>query len=381
MPVPGPVRLLRAAAAVPRAREPHDASGWTAEVRRDGAALTALAADLRDLYTRCPAATPFQTCEWLRPWWDGYGTPGRLRLATVRRGGRLVAAAPLMLVRRAGLPVLVPLAAPHSDVTDILLDPAHADGAAPRLARALRADPGWSVLDLPEVPPGAAAHRLARHWPGGTWRAPSSICLELPDADVAGLIARLPGRAAGKTRARLRRIDRCGITVREVPPDGVADAVRELLDLHVRQWRGRPVNPEHTRDRFRRHLAEAAHGLARDGRATVLRYHRDGRLVAADLVLTGHRFAGAYLYGAVPDLRDHVDVGLMLLREDLAVAGGRGLSLLRGAEPYKFKWRPRPVRNERLVLGRGAAAPAYAALVRARSALAARRHPEARPHD
>ncbi|MFV2175994.1 GNAT family N-acetyltransferase [Actinomadura sp. LOL_016] len=381
MPAPGPVRLLRAAVSVPRAREPREASGWTAEVRRDDAALPALAADLRDLYARCPAATPFQAYEWLRPWWDEYGTRGRLRLATVRRGGRLVAAAPLTLVRRGGAPVLVPLAAPQSDATDLLLDPAHADDAAPRLARALLADPGWCALDLPEVRPGAAAHRLARHWPGRSWRAPSSVCLELPDADVSGVLSRLPGRAAGKVRARLRTIDRRGITVRTVPAADVPEAVRELLDLHVRQWRGRPINPEHTRDRFRRHLAGAAHGLARDGRAAVLQYRWDDRLVAADLVLIGHRFAGAYLYGAVPDLRDHVDVGLMLLREDLAVAGGRGLSLLRGQEPYKLKWRPHPVQNERLVLGRGPAAPAYAALVRARSALAAHHHAGARSHD
>ncbi|MEV5826010.1 GNAT family N-acetyltransferase [Spirillospora sp. NPDC052242] len=380
MPAPGPVRPLHAAVPAPRAREPRETPGWTAEVRRDDAALPALADDLRDLYRRCPAATPFQAYEWLRPWWDEYGTPGRLRLATVRHGGRLVAAAPLTLVRRAGLPVLVPLAAPQSDVTDLLLDPAHADAAAPRLARALLADPGWAALDLPEVRPGAAAHRLARHWPGRTWRTPSSVCLDLPDADVSGVLARLPGRAAGKTRARLRKIDRRGITVRPAPPDEVPDAVRELLDLHVRQWRGRPLNPEHTRDRFRRHLAAAAHGLARDGRAAVLRYHWDGRLVAADLVLLGHRFAGAYLYGAVPELRDHVDVGLMLLREDLAVADGRGLSLLRGREPYKLKWRPDPVRHERLILARTRTAPAYAALARARAALSAHRRTDPHAH-
>ncbi|MFD0905478.1 GNAT family N-acetyltransferase [Actinomadura sediminis] len=379
MRAPGRVRPGRATVTATRARERREAPGWTAEVRRDDAALTALAADLRDLYRRCPAATPFQAYEWIRPWWDEYGTPGRLRLATVRRGGRLVAAAPLALVRRAGLPVLVPLAAPQSDVTDLLLDPAHADAAAPRLARALLADPGWSALDLPEVRPGAAAHRLARHWPGRAWRTPSSICLELPDADVSGVLARLPGRAAGKTRARLRKIDRRGVTVRPVPAAEVPGAVRELLDLHVRQWHGRPVNPEHTRDRFRRHLAAAAHGLARDGGAAVLQYHWDDRLVAADLVLIGHRFAGAYLYGALPELRDHVDVGLMLLREALTAADGRGLSLLRGEESYKLKWRPDPVRNERLILARTRTAPAYAALARTRAALAAHRHDTPHP--
>src|SRR5690606_39615379 len=117
--------------------------------------------------------------------------------------------------------------------------------------------------------------------------------------------------------SKLRKIDVRGITVGSVTPEEAPDAVNALLDLHLRQWRSRPVNPEHTRERFRRHLAEAASGMVREGRAAVLQYRWDDRLVASDLVLIGHRYVGASLYRSVPDLRSHVDVSLMLLREDL----------------------------------------------------------------
>ncbi|SNS21864.1 GNAT family N-acetyltransferase [Actinomadura mexicana] len=353
---------------------------WSAEVHRDEQALIALADDLRDLYDRSPAATPFQAYEWIKSWWGWYGTRGRLRLATVRCRGRLVAAAPMAAGVRHGFPVLVPISADQSDFTDVLLDPDYTDGAVRHLARALLDERGWCALDLREVRPGSAAHLVAAQWPRRAWRTPSSVCLELPagdgDAGIDAVLDRLPRRTAGKMRAKLRKIDVRGITAERVPADRVPDAVHALLDLHARQWRGRPINPEHTRGRFRRHLAEAATGMVRDGRAAVLQYRWDDRLVASDLVLIGHRHVGAYLYGALPDLRSRVDVSLMMLREDLALARDRdrqGVSLLRGDEPYKLKWRPTPVRNERIILGRTASAAAYAGLARTRAYLAERR--------
>ena len=353
------------------------AAEWSVEVHRDDQALVGLADELRELYDRSPAATPFQTYEWLKAWWGWYGQRGRLRLALVRCRGRLVAAAPLMAGVRYGFPVLVPLAGEQSDFTDFLLDPVYADGAVRHLSRALLDERGWCAIDLREVRPGSAAHLVAAQWPRRTWRTPSSVCLELPAGGIDDVLGRLPRRTAGKMRAKLRKVDVRGITAESVPAERAADAVHALLELHARQWRGRPINPEHTRDRFRRHLAEAASGMVRDGRAAVLQYRWDGRLVAGDLVLIGHRYVGAYLYGAVPDLRDAVDVSLMMLRQNLAIARDRhrqGVSLLRGDEPYKLKWRPTPVRNERIILGRTASAAAFAGLARTRGYLADRRH-------
>ncbi|RFS82077.1 GNAT family N-acetyltransferase [Actinomadura spongiicola] len=363
-------------AVVPAARLAPSAVDWTAEVHRDEQSLIGAADELRDLYDRSPAATPFQTYEWLKAWWGWYGTRGRLRLVLVRCRGRLVAAAPLMAGVRHGFPVLVPLAAEQSDFTDFLLDPVYADGAVRHLVRALLDERGTCAVDLREVRPGSAAHLVAARWPHRAWRLPSSMCLELPVDGIDDILDRLPRRSAGKMRAKLRKIDAQGLTVESVPPDGVADAVHALLDLHVRQWQGRPINPEHTRERFGRHLAEAASGMVRDGRAAVLQYRSRGRLVASDLVLIGHRHVGAYLYGAVPDLRSRVDVSLMLLREDLGIARERhrqGVSLLRGVEPYKLKWRPDFVQNQRIILGRSASAAAFAGLARTRARLSERR--------
>ncbi|MFD0855353.1 GNAT family N-acetyltransferase, partial [Actinomadura adrarensis] len=232
--------------------------------------------------------------------------------------------------------------------------------------------------------PGSAVLALAEQWPRASWRMPASTCLELPSGDIGTLLARLPGRTAGKVRAKLRRIEASGIAVTPVPSIDAEAGVDRLMELHLRQWQDRPVNQEHTRPRFRRHLASALTELIRDGEAALFEYHCDNELVASDMVLIGRDVVGAYLYGAVPELRDKVDVTLLLLRQDLGVAARAGvptLSMLRGDEPYKRKWRPDPVANKRLILGRNPAAFTYAITARCRAALSTRKHQLQRASD
>lgn len=274
-----------------------------------------------------------------------------------------------MSTRRWGFPVLVPLAEAQSDFADFLLDPAYGEDAIGHLSRALIDEPGWCALDLREVRPGSVAHAVAERWPRRTWRLPASICLEIPVTDISELFGRMRGRAAKKMRAKLRTIDGSGITVQTVPAERAAQAVGTLLDLHEEQWRDRPMNPEHASDRFRRHLEDAASGMIRDGQAVIFQFRHHGRVLASHLLVIGHRFVGAYLYGLAPEFRTMVDVSLLLVREELAVGQERDLpdiSFLRGVEPYKLKWRPNSVQNERLILGRSARAIAFAAVARAR---------------
>ncbi|GAA2629427.1 GNAT family N-acetyltransferase [Actinomadura fulvescens] len=351
---------------------------WTAEVRRDQQALQELAGPLRDLYRRSPAATPFQSPAWLAAWWSNYGRPGALRLVLVWRGQTLMAAAPLLADRRAATTVLLPLAHPISDFTDVLVDADNADEALSRLVTALLAEPRWSAIDFTQARPGSNAHALARRWPRQVWQTQAAACLDLPGGPMDELLGRYPGRTAGKLRSKLRKIDHQRITVSPVPPQDAPQAVAELLRLHIRQWHGRKMNPEHTRDRFRRHLAQACTDMIRHDEAVLFQYKdADGGLVAVDLVLFGHQLAGAYLYGCRPTLRNTIDVTLMLLRQNLACTHSRGLptfSMLRGQEHYKAKWRPTTVMNERLILGRGHRARAYAAAAGVRTFLMTLKH-------
>ncbi|MFI8848746.1 GNAT family N-acetyltransferase [Streptomyces sp. NPDC053499] len=346
-----------------------DASGQppvrlTATLCRSEEQFAALAADWEALRSRNRSATPFQSHAWLWSWWRSYGRRGRLRVVLVRENGRLVAAAPLMLVHRP-LPVLVTLGGSISDYQDVLLDDS-CPRAAGALARALHTAFRSAVVDLREVRPGGAAERLYAAWPGVSRCLADSVCLELPGVPMAEMLRRLAPASAKRTRRKLRRIDQLGIEAHDVTGERVPEAVRTMLRLHERQWRGKGVTPEHLRARFGSHLVRATATLVEGGDAAVTEYRIDGRVAACDVAFTSPDLVCGYLYGADPQLREQrVDIATMLLRHDAqyAAATGRGtLSLLRGTEPYKLRWHPVTAANRRYLLARRELAPALALL-------------------
>ncbi|WP_164410643.1 GNAT family N-acetyltransferase [Streptomyces salinarius] len=339
--------------------------GHTIELVTDQAAFAELAPEWGRLYGRCATATPFQSHAWLHSWWRSYGSPGRLRVVLAREGGEPVAAAPLMLVRRP-VPALVPLGGAISDYGDVLLDDERGPDAVAALAAGLAAASRTALVDLREVRPGAAAQRLYACWRGPRRRLADSLCLELPALPLDELAARLPSaKARQRVRAQLRRLDALGVKSRPVLPDEADAAVRRLLELHRLQWRGRKVTGEHLRPRFREHLVRAVGPMVRSGDAVVTEFRMADEVVAVDVTLLSRRLAGGYLYGAHPRLREaKADVAVMLL--DACAGYARAperstLSLLRGDEPYKHRWRPAPVRNQRLLLARRRTAPLLAA--------------------
>ncbi|RAG85189.1 glycosyl transferase family 1 [Streptacidiphilus pinicola] len=335
-------------------------------VLRDERALDALAGEWDDLQERSPGATPFQSHAWLASWWHSYGRPGRLRLVTVRRDGRLIALAPLY---RDGA-VLRPLGAEITDFHDVLLDREFADEAARRLAAALAAElrGPFARLDLPEVRADAAVHVLHTHWPRTARRLPASLVQHLPGVPMEELLIRLPGRTAQRTRVKLRKLAAAGIDVRLVPPWEAPEAVDRMLALHALQWRDRGATPEHMRGRFASHLRAAATGMAATDRAQLREYRLDGRLIACDLMLQSTGMVALYVYGVHPEARERLDIAGMLFGESLAHAVSTGrheLSLLRGNEPYKQRWRPDPAHNERLLFGSAPAVVLTACAARA----------------
>ncbi|HET6392805.1 MAG TPA: hypothetical protein VFG13_08300, partial [Blastococcus sp.] len=142
----------------------------SAAVLTGHAAFEDLAEAWDDLWSRSPSATPFQAHAWVSAWAGAYVAAGDLVVVTVRDGDVLVAGAALHRVRRGCVRLLAPLGGEISDHTDVLVDPAVPD-AGLRLVEALLTVPGWHVVDLPEVLPGAAAEQWVEHWPGAVRRA------------------------------------------------------------------------------------------------------------------------------------------------------------------------------------------------------------------
>lgn len=359
--------------------------GLVCEVLTEPRAFAALAPEWERLYAASPRATPFQTHGWLNAWLNAYGPSQGLRTAVVYDArGTLVAAAPLYLRRRGGVRVLSPLGGTITDYTDILVAEegdarCRAGAAVDRLARTLRDLPGWDVVDLPEVRPGAAAELLAHRWSAPQWTFGASMCMELHVSCFEELLGRLSGKRAGEVRRRVRRADALGLEATELSSAELEDGVRDLIRLHLRQWRGRGGNQEHLTARFSTHLCAAVGAMVRDGSAVLTRFRLQGEVVAVTLRLEGHDMACGYLMGVAPELFSKIDVTAVVLRQELRHMASRGLStfsMLRGAEQYKERWRPDMFPNRRVLLGRLGDGPAHfyaaAVLVRGWAAEAAR---------
>jgi len=283
-----------------------------------------------------------------------------LRVLLVHDDADLVAAAALHVGRRGPVRLLLPVGAGVSDFCDVLLSDAMAGEVRAmvidRMIASLYSLDDWDVMDFPEVRPGSCVGALAARWRGLEASTDASICLELPvEGGMADLLRRLPGSTAKHLRRKLRRIDEVGLDVRLVPPEGVAEALDDFFRLHAEQWVGRGVTAEHMRPRFADFLRRALPLMVEREQAVVPVYVLNGVLVGVRINVVGGQMMGAYLSGTSPALRERIDVATFMLRGNLALAADRGvavLSLLRGREDYKLRWRPDTVHNNRLLLAR-----------------------------
>ncbi|WP_369389301.1 GNAT family N-acetyltransferase [Streptomyces sp. CG1] len=339
------------------------AHALSVEVRTDEQAFAELAGEWERLYRACRSATTFQSHAWLHSWWLSYGTPGGLRLVLVRAHADLVAVAPLM--RLPGpLPVLAPIGGAISDFFDVLLDEAAAAQGAAALADALADLARTALIDLREVRPGSAVERVYQSWRGPRWRLNDSECLELPVLPMEQFVKRLPKARAQRVRNKQNKLRKLGVEWRTADHLETGTALRRMLELHRLQWEGRKVNPEHLRPRFLDHLVRSVVPLVRCGEAVVKEYLLDGEISAVDLTFRSRKLAGNYLYGVHPRLIERkLDAMTMMIGaavDDLASDGVGVLSLMRGKEPYKYRWLPETVVNQRFLLARRPTAPLLA---------------------
>jgi CelD/BcsL family acetyltransferase involved in cellulose biosynthesis len=341
------------AAATPRAGADAGAPLAVRERTSVGAA-TALVPEWRALWERVPHATPFQRPEWLVPWLETF-PPHDPVLLEMRRGGRLVALAPLFLYHAGDERVLVPAGAGISDYLDVLLEPDEGDAALAALARWLAGTTRpWTrvdFLDLRDTSP------LLRPWVPAAWAPavePHDACpvLALPRdrADLAGAVP--AGQLARFRRAR-RHAERSGDVRVDVADEAtLGTALDALVRLHGQAWheRGAPgVLADPAIQAFHRRAAPA---LLRAGALRLYTLRLDGEVIAALYALFERDGAYCYLQG-FDRSRARLSPAMHLLGvviEDALRAGLPWIDFLRGGEPYKYAWgaRDRPTRRLRL---------------------------------
>ncbi|HEY6577814.1 MAG TPA: hypothetical protein VIY09_00700, partial [Rhizomicrobium sp.] len=155
-------------------------SGFMIEIVTGAERLSTLVPEWRDLWTRA-GATPFQSPDWLVPWWDVF-MPGELRIVTVRNGDTLTGIAPLYREDASRGPRLLPLGISLSDYLDVIFDSDRIEESASRLAEALKSMDDVAECEFPELPPDALALRIPppEGWDSNVFLASVCPVLSLP---------------------------------------------------------------------------------------------------------------------------------------------------------------------------------------------------------
>jgi CelD/BcsL family acetyltransferase involved in cellulose biosynthesis len=334
------------------------------ETVSDPAGFEALREEWTELLEASAADCLFLTWEWLHTWWRHLGDGRRPALATVRRGGRLAALAPLSLpgrnplgaVARGSLRALG-TGRVGSDYLDLVVRAGEEEAAVEALAGHLAGR--RAVVELRQVPRGAStagavAERLRRRG----WRSIEQVTHVCPWVEAGGTwegyLASLGSSHRANFRRRLRRLHR-DFEVRFERVDseaGLDVAFDALLALHHLRWRdrgGSDAFDDPALIRFHREMTRVALGRGWL-RLHVLRL--DGRPAAA---LYGFLYRGRFLYyqsGFDPDYSDWA-VGLVTMGLAIRAAiadGAAEIDLLHGGESYKFLWADRTRELVRLEL-------------------------------
>lgn len=311
------------------------------DILRTTAELEHIVGEWRTLWQRNTQATPFQSPEWLLPWWHHFGQR-ELRTVTIRDRDELIGLLPLYLYPdlRSHKQQLLPLGVGTTDYLDGIFAPRCTAEHIRDALRVLGESTGWDEACFSQLQSGSRLLQV------GDRRDifPTEACSRTPAVPIADLPRKLRQNVR-YYRNRARRIGRIDFTF--ATEHNCMATFETLHRLHTERWQ-----------------QDGQSGVLADPR--VIAWHREalpqlaraGTLWLCSLALSGETVAVMYaladppnrthrtLYVYLPSYSIHhaeIRPGTMLqamAMEYAAQQGFESVDLLRGDEPYKQLWHP-----------------------------------------
>jgi CelD/BcsL family acetyltransferase involved in cellulose biosynthesis len=276
------------------------------------------------LWRNDPNATPFQSPQWLLPWWRCFGGDGEPAIVT--DGTTLL---PAYILRDGDESLGMLLGIGNSDYLDVIGNGAVLD-ALLELDCQL-----WDLQNLrPSSPLLAAA--LPDGWSDNVEDADRCPILSLEHPDTL-----LSTHARKKLRYYRRAIARdAEVTYETANAANLPELLAVLYDLHARRWQRRHLPGVLADEVTQSFHNEAAPRLLDAGALRMYAIRRNGTIVA---VFYGFALQGTtyyYLSGYDPDL-ERLSIGNLIVAHAIEEAVREGMhtfDFLRGAEEYKYAW-------------------------------------------
>ena len=231
-----------------------------------------LEAEWNDAVDRAAVPHPFLRHEWIRTWWECFGTGRRLHIIVVRAGDRISAIAPLMTetVRSYGMWIrTVDLI--HNDHTpraDFIVADAPEESYRAIWDALMATRDEWDVLQLSRIVRGSEIDTTIARFANesgcatGVWQGDVSPYLALTGT-WDQYYGSLPGKFRQNLRNRLSRLTKLGEPRLEVLDDAAAieEAREDAVRLEASGWKresGTAISSDPAVQRFYTLLAERA---------------------------------------------------------------------------------------------------------------------------
>lgn len=315
--------------------------GLTSRVLREPADIRAISSNWSELFRDCPQATPFQSPEWLLSWMEVF-PPDQPTLVEIRDRDRLVGLAPLLIYPRESQLVLAFAGGGVSDYLDVLAAPGREAEIVRAIRHAAEAEPGWTSLELTDLPPHSPLLAQAELQPF-TSRHDNSSVLPLPPASQE-LLHRLSQRQRANLRNARSRLKRAGGgSVELATADTLEEFLGDLFRLHGLRWSSRGEAGVLDDKRIQAFHRLSAPSLLARGVLRLYRLRLETRTLAAIYSLFHRGTVYCYVQGFDPEFSSLSPGNLLLydVIEDAIAAGSECFDFLRGEEAYKRHWRPR----------------------------------------
>lgn len=309
-----------------------------------------------DLWRRDANATPFQTAEWMLPWYRHFGS-GDIFAVAVRNDGGLDALAPFLIVRDEDDPsqsLGMILGTGNTDYVDVLAASDEAMNAA--MSRIARAD--CAMWDLQQLRATSPLLRVPcpDGWTEVVEQHDPCVVLSIEDAG-AELENLISTHFRKKLRYYRRSLERLGrVTIHEPDATTIDAFMDRLYELHAARWRKRGLPGMLAADVDQSFHREVARGMLAAGALRMYAIRIDGRDVAIFYGFADRDTVYYYLSGYDPSL-EKLSPGTVVVAHAVEQAvrdGAKTFDFLRGAEDYKYAWGAKDRWNQRRQLIRSA---------------------------
>ncbi|HEX5236241.1 MAG TPA: GNAT family N-acetyltransferase [Silvibacterium sp.] len=309
----------------------------------------ALRSEWGALWRDDPHATPFQSPEWLLPWWHQFGQP-QLRLVTIRRSGDLIGLLPFYLYQepRTQERQLLPIGVGTSDYLDGIFRP---DCMIEHIQQALDLicddDQSWDALYISQLRPQSKLMQAMQLDSRNYAPTTGESCSQMPAVGMSDLPQKIR-RNAMYYRNRAMRLGKLELTLAD--DSSVPATFDALRGLHRARWEICKQPGVLADKRVLAWHRESLQLLQKSGMLRLYRLTLSNEIIGVLYALVDppsrpHRTQYFYL-PAYSTAHAELRPGTLLTAfaiDSAAAEGVQTIDMLRGDEPYKRIWHLQPV--------------------------------------